>query len=155
MQTVCGHVKNHQGDKLELQYIKQTLPCSELKSLHTLIKDKFFEMINVSFDPIPSNREFYYFRSMRNNIEEVNDSDDEFSISTSDIEFRYDRETIYPEPLQFRSRIESFISDCNNTDISPLFLHLICTVRYNNGNINTPVRLLPTCLGTNIIFYYM
>ncbi|XP_018578793.1 KICSTOR complex protein SZT2 isoform X1 [Anoplophora glabripennis] len=150
---VCGHVKQKCGDKIPIKELHQAFPCSELKSLHMLIKEKFFKIINAFFNPIPTNSEFYFYKNLRNiqYVEETtSDSDDEISNTPSEIEFKSDKDfSIFSEGPHLYQRMESGINDIvSNSDVNPLFLHLICTLRYNNGEVsNTSFRVLPTCLG--------
>lgn len=152
--TICGHIKQTKYDELALTELHRPYPCCELKQLHKLIKEKFFKTICSTFDPIPTNSEYYFHRNIRT-VEAIEDpivdSDDEVSDNLSEIiEFRVDRElSIYSEGPHLLQRMESAISDmivCR--EVNPLFLHLICTLRYDNGHVfNTSLRVIPTCLG--------
>lgn len=123
----------------------------ELKPLHRLIKEKFLEITNDAFSPIPTNREFYYCRNL--SFEKTNlktDSDDEISNPPSEIvEFKSDKEVSVSSELQsnyFNLDAKS-TEELMNNNIMPLFLHFICTLRCNNNVLNTSVKVLPTCLG--------
>lgn len=147
IQTICAHVKHSPTDELDFNYLSQLAPCLQLKQLHRLIKEKFFKITNVAFNPIPSNKEFYYCRNLhyeKSNIQH-NDSDDEISNPTSElIEFK--EITLSTEvPLNYISNKNH--SEEFSTEISPLFLHFICTIRYDNIVANASVKVLPTCLG--------
>lgn len=152
--TICGHIKQNKSDEIPLNDLQKPHPCSDLKQLHKLIKDKFFQTICLKFDPIPTNNEYYFHRNMRT-VEIVEDavidSDDEVSENLSEIiEFRVDRElSSCSEGTHLLQRMESAMSDVlASGDTSPLFLHLICTLRYDNGHVlNTSLRVIPTCLG--------
>ncbi|KAJ8945629.1 hypothetical protein NQ314_009160 [Rhamnusium bicolor] len=152
--TICGHAKQQSSDKIPIKELHQAFPCSELKSLHMLIKEKFFKMIGTCFNPIPTSSEFYFYKNLKNlhYIEDIlNDSDDEISNTASEVvEFKSDKEfSIFSEGPHLFQRMESGIGDMvNSSEVNPLFLHLICTLRYNNGEVsNTSLRVLPTCLG--------
>lgn len=159
--TVCGHVKQKLNDKIPIKELHQAFPCSELKSLHMLIKEKFFKMISAFFNPIPTNSEFYFYKNLRTvqYVEEAtSDSDDEISNTLSEVEFKSDKDfSIFSEGPHLYQRMESGISDVvSNSDVNPLFLHLVCTLRYNNGEVsNTSFRVLPTCLGEYIQIFYV
>lgn len=147
---MCGHLKQCETELIDVSTLNQPHMCYELKPLHRLVKEKFLDIMNIAFSPIPTNKEFYYCRNIviEKSILKI-DSDDELSIPPSDgVEFKSDREIsscseIHPTFL----RLESTNSVYLNTNISPLFVHLICTIRYNNNVANTSVKLLPTCLG--------
>lgn len=142
-QTVCGHVKHHKDDKIDVQHLRQAAPCNELKSLHALIKDKFFKTVKVAFLPIETNPEFYFCRyfncnKFENKINSSSNDDISNPPSEKDI-------SVYSDIL---NRMESVTSDVITGDINPLFLNLVCTMRYNNGDVsNTTLKVLPTCLG--------
>lgn len=140
-----------------MQHLRQAAPCNELKSLHGLIKDKFFKMVNVAFIPIPTNAEYYFCRyfnatkpesrlhtsnNTNSNNNNNNVSDDDISNPPSEREF-----CVHSDGFNILQRMESGINDVITGDICPLFLHLVCTLRHNGQVCNTPVRLLPTCLG--------
>lgn len=150
-QTVCGHVKNLEEDKIDLKLLDQSTPCSDLKPLHSLIKEKFFQLISQSFSSIPTNNEFYFCRSLNIGKRDLkqHDSDDDVS-NLSGVEQKFDANS-YLERSQILQRLESGfsgISQVHMPDVYPLFLQLICTIRYNNGgDSNVSVRVLPTCLG--------
>lgn len=159
--TICGHIKQNKSDEIPLSELNRAYPCCELKQLHKLIKDKFFKTICLVFDPIPTNSEYYFHRNMRT-VEPVEDpivdSDDEISENLSEIiEFRVDRDlSIYSEGPHLLRRMESGMSDMLSNEVNPLFLHLICTLRYDNGHVlNTSLRVIPTCLGLrcSVIIY--
>lgn len=135
--TICGHLKHAKSDMIEVDELGISKPCKELKSLHNLIKDKFSQTIRQSFEPIPTNSDYYYCRNLspEKKEEKQNDSDDEISNHPSDV-------------------IDFIIEDAQplenteiTTDMSPLFLHLVCTIHYNGTVINTAVSVLPTCLA--------
>lgn len=154
MMTVCGHVKNLKDDKISIKMLNQPAPCSELKPIHSLIKEKFFQLIRQSFSPIPTNNEFYFCRSVNTLKKDIKqqDSDDDISNLSEAIEPKSDNEVNSSlERSQILQRMESGfsgISDVHMPDVYPLFLQLICTIRYNNGgDSNVSVRVLPTCLG--------
>jgi hypothetical protein len=147
--TICGHTKRLKEDYIQVQELRQATPCNELKSLHGLIKEKFFKMVNVAFIPIPTNAEYYfcrYFNSTKSEnikLHTINNiSDDDISNPPSEREF-----SVYSDGLNILQRMESGFSDIVTGDICPLFLHLVCTVRDNGQVSNTPLRVLPTCLG--------
>ncbi|KAJ3640250.1 hypothetical protein Zmor_003559 [Zophobas morio] len=155
--TICGHTKHLKGDNVQVQHLRQAAPCNELKSLHGLIKDKFFKMVNVAFIPIPTNAEYYFCRyfnatkpesrlhtsnNTNSNNNNNNVSDDDISNPPSEREF-----CVHSDGFNILQRMESGINDVITGDICPLFLHLVCTLRHNGQVCNTPVRLLPTCLG--------
>jgi hypothetical protein len=109
-------------------------------------------MVNVAFIPIPTNAEYYfcrYFNSTKSEnikLHTINNiSDDDISNPPSEREF-----SVYSDGLNILQRMESGFSDIITGDICPLFLHLVCTVRDNGQVSNTPLRVLPTCLGENI-----
>lgn len=39
-----------------------------------------------------------------------------------------------------------------NVDLSPLFLHLTCSVNCNGLSYNSAVQVLPTCLGKLLLY---
>lgn len=143
-QTICGHLKQESDDLIDKNILNKPLHCIELKPLHRLIKEKFLEIMNVAFTPIPTNKEYYYCRNLilDKMIMKV-DSDDEVSIPQSDgVEFR---SSFSDTP--YLLHLDSTSSRGSNQFITPLFVHLICTVRYDNNVVNTSVKVLPTCLG--------
>lgn len=152
--TICAHIKQTKSDEIPLNELNRAYPCCELKQLHKLIKEKFFKTICSVFDPIPTNSEYYFHRNIKT-VEVIEDpiidSDDEISDNFSEIiEFRVDRElSIYSEGPHLLQRMESTMSDnLLESGVNPLFLHLICTLRYDNGHVlNTSLRVIPTCLG--------
>lgn len=109
-----------------------TTPCIELRPLHRLIEERFSATLRKAFNPIPTNTEYYYCRNLITaKSEEKHDSDDEISNHPSEtVEFQYS---------------DGFQNETH--EVNPLFLHLICTVHYNDEVVNTPVKVLPTCLG--------
>ncbi|XP_030748432.1 LOW QUALITY PROTEIN: KICSTOR complex protein SZT2-like [Sitophilus oryzae] len=151
IKNICSHVKQNKDDKLSVQMLREAHPCRDITNYHMLIKRKFFSILCSSFHRVPSNGEYYYYKYLSIKPEEpVNDSDDEASVYASDIEFRGEREmSIYSEDPHLLSRdVEVGLSEIAKlSDVSPLFLHLTCTVKYNGGHANTSVRVLPTCLG--------
>lgn len=159
--TICGHIKQSKSDEIPLSELNRAYPCCELKQLHKLIKDKFFKTICLVFDPIPTNSEYYFHRNMRTvepAEDPIVDSDDEISENLSEIiEFRGDRDlSIYSEGPHLLRRMESGMSDMLCNEVNPLFLHLICTLRYDNGHVlNTSLRVIPTCLGMICKFNYL
>lgn len=160
MKTVCAHVKSTDNDKIDVKYLSQPLPCNDLRPLHSLIKEKFFDIVGSSFYPIPTNSDFYYYRNHSNVENDVNDSDDEISLPQLPDPFKSDNFFNYARKGRSFLRFES-TSDIQ-TEASPLFLHLICTVKFNldgsdnnksdYGHINKSIRVLPTCLGKYLIF---
>lgn len=107
-----------------------------MRPLHRLIEERFSATLRKAFSPILTNSEYYYCRNLvAENAEEKQDSDDEVSNHPS-------------ETVEFQSSDD--LQHLNSSDVSevnPLFLHLICTVHYNDQVVNTPVKVLPTCLG--------
>lgn len=112
-----------------------TTPCIELRPLHRLIEERFSITLNKAFNPIPTNLEYYYCRNLVADKGDVkHDSDDEISNHLS-------------ETVEFHCSDNFQRLDSEVADVNPLFLQLICTVRYNEEVVNTPVKVLPTCLG--------
>ncbi|KAF7281911.1 hypothetical protein GWI33_004033 [Rhynchophorus ferrugineus] len=152
MKNVCYHVKQSNIDLVPIQTLREAYPCRTFSNFHELIKKKFLKILCTSFYRVPSNGEYYYYKNLSSKSEEPPiDSDDETSICASDIEFRSDKEmSIYSEgPHLLTKALEGGVTDvAKMSDISPLFLHLICTVKYNSRDVtHTSVRVLPTCLG--------
>ncbi|XP_048517774.1 KICSTOR complex protein SZT2 isoform X3 [Dendroctonus ponderosae] len=145
---ICSHSQQVDNDKIYIQKLNEALPCSEL---HMLIKKKFFKLVCSSFNQISSNGEYYYFKDLSSQPEEKVDADDDISVCASEIEFRSERDmSIFSEgPHLLAKNVNTEIIDVAKvSDVSPLFLHFVCTLRYNNGgHSNTSVRVLPTCLG--------
>ncbi|XP_008200755.1 KICSTOR complex protein SZT2 isoform X3 [Tribolium castaneum] len=145
--TICGHIKQTSDDNIQVQELRQATACNELKSLHSLIKEKFFKMVNVAFIPIPTNPEYYfcrYYTSTKPDNKIINNnniSDEEISNPPSERDF-----SVYSDGFNI-VRLENGIGDVITSDICPLFLHIVCTLRYNGHVSNTPLRVLPTCLG--------
>ncbi|KAF5284426.1 hypothetical protein FQR65_LT13560 [Abscondita terminalis] len=149
MKTICGHMKE-EGDRINMDSLHQPLMCNELKPLHHLIKARFSDIMNMAFSPIPTNRDFYYCQNLNSDKHVIRgDSDDEISIPPSDgVEFKSDKEASSCSEITSNfMRLDSTNSIFQNSTIAPLFVHLICTVRYNNNVANTSVKVLPTCLG--------
>ncbi|CAH0562057.1 unnamed protein product [Brassicogethes aeneus] len=147
--TICGHVKHQKDETIPIKPLHQPMPCNDLSSLHSLIKEKFLKIVGVAFNPIPTNEEFYYYQNLvSNKVEDNNvDSDDEISTNLSElVEFKSEKDysSFYSEDQPSMD-----VGDENTEEaVSPLFLHLICTLKYNNGGVsNTSVRVIPTCLG--------
>lgn len=136
LQTVCGHLKQHKKNNITIEELQMTTPCIELRPLHRLIEERFSATLSKAFNPIPTNSEYYYCRNLiTEKVEEKHDSDDEVSNHPSDtVEF------------QCSNGLERLDSS-EIPEINPLFLHLICTVHYHDDVVNTPVKVLPTCLG--------
>ncbi|KAK5639276.1 hypothetical protein RI129_011768 [Pyrocoelia pectoralis] len=150
LQTICGHMKSGDVKQISVESLHQPLLCNELKPLHHLIKDRFSDIMNTAFTPIPSNRDFYYCRNLvMDKVGIKIDSDDEISIPPSDgVEFKSDKEaSSSSETTSHFMRLDSTNSIFMNTLITPLFIHLICTVHYGSNVANTSVKVLPTCLG--------
>ncbi|XP_056646993.1 KICSTOR complex protein SZT2-like isoform X1 [Diorhabda sublineata] len=154
--TICAHVKNNNGDKISVKDLNNAYPCSELKSLHSLIREKFLKKLSAIFRPIATSSEFYFYKNLKNfdAVEEhVEDSDDEASDNHSGIvEFKSEEISEFSEGPNLFQRLESGVSGfsdfVHSNDVSPLFLNLICTLKYNGTECtNTAVRVLPTCLG--------
>ncbi|CAG9759252.1 unnamed protein product [Ceutorhynchus assimilis] len=149
---MCAHTRLTKTDEIYTQILNEALPCSDLKNYHMIVKKKFFKMVCSSFNQVPSNGEYYFFRHLCVQPEEKpDDSDDEISVCASEIEFRSERDmSIYSEGphLLEKGLSAGHIDVANMSDVTPLFLHFVCTLRYNNGgHSNTSVRVLPTCLG--------
>ncbi|KAL1492858.1 hypothetical protein ABEB36_011037 [Hypothenemus hampei] len=144
MTKICSHTID---DKLSVQQLKNAIPCRT--QLQMLIKKKFLNMVCSSFNHIISNDLYYYFKYL-SHCEEKIDSDDEApSISFSEIEFKSDIETSpLSEVAQLteKSLTDDIIDVANVSDVSPLFLHFVCTMKYNDEHSNTSVSVLPTCL---------
>lgn len=156
-----------------MQELRHPAACNELKFLHDLIKENFFKVLTTSFEPIPTNTEFYFYRnqaimstrkidkitSTLNNNRRQSD-DDEISNPPSEIIVNQLKSIVATDKS---NRLDDFITVVSSSstttsvgDISPLFLHLICTVKYHDDNdddgiANTSVRVLPTCLGKEIL----
>lgn len=128
---------------MEVTHLQSPKPCQTLKPMHRLIKDKFLAITREAFSAIPTNKEFYYCHNV--NFDKIDtktmDSDDETSNSPSDvIDFKSD------------SNLSGYIcfnksASMNLSQICPLFLNYICTVRYGDSDWNMSVKVLPTCLG--------
>nr|CAH7745694.1 unnamed protein product [Callosobruchus chinensis] len=150
--TVCAHVKQLDSEQMLVKDLNQAHPCYELGKLHTLIKEKFFKMLNTVFYPIPTNSEYYFFKDLKNPepVEEMSDSDDEVSENPSEVLFKSEI-SIYSEGPHLLQRMESEISrisEVSSSEVEPLFLHLICTLKIGYGEqSHTSVRVIPTCLG--------
>ncbi|XP_050313415.1 KICSTOR complex protein SZT2-like [Anthonomus grandis grandis] len=147
----CSHARVSDEDQLSIQALNEAYPCNDLKKWHMLIKNKFFKTVCSSFNKIPSNGEYYYFKHLSIQPEDKShDSDDEASIA-SEIEFISERDmSIYSEGphLLTKTLNSGNIDVASMSDVSPLFLHFVCTLRYNNSEqTNTSLRVLPTCLG--------
>ncbi|CAG9828371.1 unnamed protein product [Diabrotica balteata] len=154
--TICAHIKNSNQGNISVNELNNALPCLDLKSLHGLIKEKFFKLINTIFCPIATNNEFYFYRNLKSvdaGDENIADSDDEVSDNHSEIiEFKSEDVSIFSEGPHLLQRTESAVSGISDlvhsNEVTPLFLHLICTLKYNGSECtNTAVRVLPTCLG--------
>nr|XP_022914806.1 KICSTOR complex protein SZT2-like isoform X1 [Onthophagus taurus] len=133
LQTICGHLKDSEGDKISLISLEQ---YSALKPIHSLIKEKFYSITNKAFTVIPTNQEFYFCDNL--NIAKLEDkstdSDDE--VISDNVDFQSDSYT-------------STVHQQNGTvfvPMTPLFLHYVATVQYDDYHENIPVKLLPTCL---------
>lgn len=138
-------MKQQKLDLISVEDLRLSSPCRDLRSLHYLIKEKFVKTINVAFKPVPTNTDFYYCRNLMadKSEEKQNDSDDEISNHPSVVvEFNVSRQN--SANLQ---RLESTASEIVLTEVNPLFLHLICSIHYNNMVVNSVVKVLPTCLG--------
>lgn len=136
LQTVCGHLKQHRKNSITVDELQMTTPCIELRPLHRLIEERFSATLRRAFNPIPTNSEYYYCRNLvKEKAEEKHDSDDEVSNHPS-------------ETVEFQCSSDIDCLDSSEvSEINPLFLHLICTVHYHDEVVNTPVKVLPTCLG--------
>lgn len=148
LKTICAHFKTCKEPNVTLQYLNQPMPCSELKPLHRLIKDKFFDITNVSFIPIPTFCEYYFCKNLAfEKATMKHDSDDEISNPPSEIiECKSEKEISVSSDC-FLNNLTKISDTSINSNMSPLFLHFICTVRHNNEVSNAPVKYLPTCFG--------
>ncbi|GJQ67112.1 hypothetical protein Trydic_g21981 [Trypoxylus dichotomus] len=140
LQTVCGHLKQQESNNVEVSHLQNSKPCQNLKPMHRLIKEKFLGITSEAFSAIPTNKEFYYCHNVNfDKIDKASDSDDEISNSPSDVmDFKSD------------SNVSGYIcktTTINLSQICPLFLHYICTIRYGDSNGNMSVKVLPTCIG--------
>lgn len=144
-------MKQCKDDEVSTQHLNQPLPCLELKQLHRLIKDKFLEITNYAFSPVPNNEEFYYYRNT--NADKLNtkhDSDDEVSsVHSGTIEFKQDKDLNESSEPNYLEMVDFPANLC------PLFLHFVCSMRYNNNFANGSVKELPTCLGKCTKYYDM
>lgn len=112
-------------------------------------------MVNVAFIPITTNSEFYfcrYYNSSKTdgkffNNNNVSDDDENVSNQSSEQDL-----SVYSDGYNVLQRMESTISEALSGDVCPLFLHFVCTVKYNGGDANTSVKVLPTCLGKFQLF---
>ncbi|CAG9855485.1 unnamed protein product [Phyllotreta striolata] len=160
--TICAHVKQADADRIPIERLNSPMPCSDLKSLHTLIKEKFYKLLSGVFYRIPTNHEFYFYKNLKNYINEdvhVADSDDDVVGDVDDdasdnhsqlVEFKSEDMSIFSLDNELENELNvlyNFEMESNN-EVAPLFLHLICTLRYDGGKCcNTSLRELPTCLG--------
>lgn len=52
LRAVCRHLGSHDDE--------EESPCSDMRNIHGLIKDKFRKIINVAFKQVPAHPDFYF-----------------------------------------------------------------------------------------------
>ncbi|KAK7862806.1 hypothetical protein R5R35_004159 [Gryllus longicercus] len=162
------------ADEMEMKFpvslLQLHFPCRDLKQLHRMIKDKFMSILMTSFKPVPSYPEFYFCAPYWDKIQQdeavadlskpqVIETEDEVDKLTYSgiVEFRSDHESILGQEAPDETRTSllsnvdsdslSELQDDISEEVSPLFLHLTCTLRCKDKIGSCSVRMLPTCLG--------
>ncbi|XP_011497452.1 PREDICTED: protein SZT2-like isoform X2 [Ceratosolen solmsi marchali] len=165
LRAVCQHLRTPDNEGT---------PCSEMRNMHNLIKDKFKKIINVAFKQVPVHPDFYYCLPSWKN-DKLADAVPQAS-SDSDDEVRFNSEAINGKlcssmkkginhigtimwsgnGMHERSKLskssdstDSFISDlqmdAEHDHDQPLFLQLNCSIHSKSSFSSTAVKLLPTC----------
>lgn len=159
------------GMRFPLSLLQLHTPCRDLKQLHRMIREKFMAILMTSFKPVSSYPEFYFCAPYWDKIQqdeavadlskpqviETEDEGDKLTYHSGLVEFRSDHESIvgHEAPDETRTSLLSNIDsnslsdlqDDISEDVSPLFLHLTCTLRCKDKIGSCSVRVLPTCLG--------
>ncbi|XP_066587997.1 KICSTOR complex protein SZT2-like [Prorops nasuta] len=169
LRTVCRHLSTANNDA-PLSNLKECT-CTHVRPLHSLIKDKFEQLMTVAFRPVPAHPEFYYCSpSWSSDRMELmgSDSDDDledFTFHSENIDFKLDttsstkvNQANASWPVTNHQNVgklsgctstESLASDLQEEMVhgkdQPLFLQLSCSVHSSTGLYTIPVKLLPTC----------
>lgn len=189
IQNICGHLKDfrmktvlemlkarkHRDDdgcgdddahwNFPLSLLKLHQPCTALKYLHRLIRTRFQEILCLSFKPVPSLFDYYFYfppdhphtpmtsvaQDVALNLDDSEvvqfqrsfDTDNSTSRSCSPPGGRSDDGS---EPLDDVEIDDD--ADCESElPAVPLFLHLTATVRVKKDVMSQSLKGLPTCLG--------
>ena len=149
-----------------LSLLRLHQPCANLKHLHKLIRTRFQEILCLSFKPVPSLFEYYFYCPPDHPTSPApNDQTIDLSLGLDDhevVEFRksFDTESSInrncsltggrsdsgSEPLDDVEWEDDGEGEVE-TPAVPLFLHLTATVRSKKDVVSQSLNALPTCLG--------
>ncbi|XP_031787876.1 KICSTOR complex protein SZT2 isoform X2 [Nasonia vitripennis] len=88
LKAVCRHLSPQDEHDAES-------PCSEMRNIHNLIKDKFRKIINVAFKQVPVHPDFYYCLPAWKSCDELADAATQASSdSDDDVRFTFNSEAI-------------------------------------------------------------
>lgn len=193
LQNICGHLKDFKmkaglevlrqrkqssssGEPLAeddakwhfpLSLLRLHQPCANLKHLHKLIRTRFQEILCLSFKPVPSLFDYYFYCPPDNSLSPVPDDMVIHNLSlgpddTELVEFRRSSDTdnsvsqtcsltggcsdSASEPIDDVEWEEDGEGETEATSV-PLFLHLTATVRTKTNVTSQSLNALPTCLG--------
>lgn len=194
IQNICGHLKDfkmkagvevlrHQrqtsssGEPLvddddakwhfPLSLLRLHQPCANLKHLHKLIRTRFQEIVCLSFKPVPSLFDYYFYCPPDHPISPVptDMAAHNLSVGLDDNEMVEFRQSFDTENSVSRTcSLTGGRSDSGSEPIDdveweedgegeaevpsvPLFLHLTATVRSKKNVTSQSLNALPTCLG--------
>uniref|UniRef100_A0A0N7ZXW0 Protein SZT2 n=1 Tax=Daphnia magna TaxID=35525 RepID=A0A0N7ZXW0_9CRUS len=194
LQNICGHLKDFKmkagleilrqrkqssssGEPLveddakwdfPLSLLRLHQPCANLKHLHKLIRTRFQEILCLSFKPVPSLFDYYFYCPPDHPLSPAPDGGlaiHDLSIGHDDtelVEFRRSSDTdnsvsqtcsvtggrsdSASEPIDDVEWEEDGEDETEATSV-PLFLHLTATVRSKKNVTSQSLNALPTCLG--------
>lgn len=191
IQNICGHLKDFRMKTVlemlrmrkqkeeevaedgrwnfPLSLLRLHQPCTALRHLHKLIKTRFQEIICLSFKPVPSLFDYYFYcppdhpntpmaggnaletQDLSVNMDESEVVQFQHSFETEKSESRScsppgGRSDDGSEPLDDVEIEGDGNGECEPPAI-PLFLHLTATVRAKKDVMSQSLNGLPTCLG--------
>ena len=152
-------------------------PCASLKHLHKLIRSRFEETLCLSFKPVPSQRDYYFYcppdcqlipgpAADELDVTEVSMSHDDHDQVVEFCRSQHDMDSGSTDATSVSSNDNSS-RPMNDIDLEvdddeeeedevdddkeeiqiPLFLHLTATIRCNKQIVSQSINSLPTCLG--------
>jgi hypothetical protein len=150
-----------------LSLLRLHQPCANLKHLHKLIRTRFQEIVCLSFKPVPSLFDYYFYCPPDHPISPVptDMAAHNLSVGLDDNEMVEFRQSFDTENSVSRTcSLTGGRSDSGSEPIDdveweedgegeaevpsvPLFLHLTATVRSKKNVTSQSLNALPTCLG--------
>lgn len=170
MQSTCSGEPSPEDDAkwhFPLSLLRLHQPCANLRHLHKLIRTRFHEILCLSFKPVPSLLDFYFYCPPDHlTSPELNDTamhDVSTGLEENEgIEFRrsFDAENSVSQTCSVSGGRSDSGSEPiydveweedNDGEVEvpavPLFLHLTATVRSKKDVASQSLNALPTCLG--------